>query len=175
MDAADEAETYDAMDHGAVNAAFVSDLLSEGDIAGQVLDLGTGTALIPIELCRRHPQVHVVAVDMAVSMLTRAGSRLASAQLTDRITLGRYDAKDLPYASGQFDVVISNSIVHHLAQPQRALAEAVRVTRPGGLLFFRDLTRPATEARTGRSWWGSTPGRNLPSRRHYLEIRCGLP
>jgi 2-polyprenyl-3-methyl-5-hydroxy-6-metoxy-1,4-benzoquinol methylase len=44
-----------------------------------------------------------------------------------------------------FDVVMSNSIIHHIPEPILVLREAVRVTAPAGLLFFRDLLRPETE------------------------------
>lgn len=152
MDTPDEAAAYDRMDHAEVNRRFVTDLLAVADsqrvdLAGvEVLDLGTGTALIPIELCRRTPDVRLRAVDAANSMLDLAAARVQQAGLRDRIRLERVDAKQLPYADGQFVGVISNSIVHHLPDPALALAEAVRVTAPGGLLFFRDLLRPADRA-----------------------------
>ena len=41
-----------------------------------------------------------------------------------------------------FTVVMSNSIVHHIAEPALVLKEALRVVQSGGLLFFRDLLRP---------------------------------
>ena len=44
MDSVEEARDYDQMDHAAVNDVFVTDLLASGEIAGEVLDLGTGTA-----------------------------------------------------------------------------------------------------------------------------------
>ena len=47
--------------------------------------------------------------------------------------------------SESFDTVMSNSIIHHIPEPLVVLTEAVRVTRVGGLLFFRDLMRPTTE------------------------------
>jgi 2-polyprenyl-3-methyl-5-hydroxy-6-metoxy-1,4-benzoquinol methylase len=49
-----------------------------------------------------------------------------------------------------FDAVISNSIIHHIPEPRAVLREAVRVTKPGGLLFFRDLMRPVDEEAVGR-------------------------
>ncbi|HEY3395412.1 MAG TPA: methyltransferase domain-containing protein, partial [Lacipirellulaceae bacterium] len=55
------------------------------------------------------------------------------------------DAKSLPFDSASFPVVISNSIVHHIGQPGDVIAEAIRVTEPGGLLFHRDLSRPDDE------------------------------
>ncbi len=69
MDDPDESEAYDDMDHAAVNEAFVRDLLSGGEIGEKVLYLGTGTARIPIELCKHHEDCSVIACDAAVSML----------------------------------------------------------------------------------------------------------
>ena len=143
MDSPDEARDYDAMDHREVNSLFVCDLVDAGAIEGELLDLGTGTAQIPIELCQRHSGVHVLAVDLAENMLAVARENVEAAGLSERIRLERVDAKRLSYDDGRFDAIISNSIVHHIAEPRSVLAEAVRVVKPGGLLMFRDLLRPA--------------------------------
>jgi ubiquinone/menaquinone biosynthesis C-methylase UbiE len=150
MDTPQEALDYDAMDHSAVNRLFVDDLLAAlgpTDPATQldVLDLGTGTALIPIELCRRFGPCRVMACDAAVSMLEQAQYNLAAHNFGDRIQLRQVDAKALPFQQTQFDVVMSNSIVHHIPEPISVLREAARVARPGGLLFIRDLLRPDSE------------------------------
>jgi ubiquinone/menaquinone biosynthesis C-methylase UbiE len=60
-----------------------------------------------------------------------------------RIRLEWCDAKFLTHADGTFAAVMSNSIVHHVPEPNAVLAELVRVLAPGGLLFVRDLLRPA--------------------------------
>jgi len=146
MDSWDEAREYDSMDHADVNRRFVDDLLAAGPCVGDVLDLGTGTAQIPVELCGRAPDCRILAVDLAASMLDLARYHLEVHGLTRRITLALCDAKGLPQSDGTFDVVISNSIVHHVPVPSLCLAEAVRVTRPGGRLFVRDLLRPQTAA-----------------------------
>jgi ubiquinone/menaquinone biosynthesis C-methylase UbiE len=153
MDQPAEAQEYDAMDHREVNERFVADLLDAGlramaAEAGEpveTLDLGSGTALIPIELCRREPNVRVAAVDLAESMLDLARANIEVAALADRVALDRVDAKALPYDEGQFDCVVSNTLVHHIPEPKQSLAEALRVLRPGGLLFVRDLARPESE------------------------------
>ncbi len=142
MDTPDEAVDYDSMDHGDVNRAMVADLLAAGPGDGEILDLGTGTALIPIELCRQDPGARVLAVDVAENMIAVAQKNVAAAGLADRVRLQRIDAKGLPFSDGQFGTVMSNSIVHHIPEPAAVLAEAWRVTAPGGLLFFRDLLRP---------------------------------
>jgi ubiquinone/menaquinone biosynthesis C-methylase UbiE len=158
MDTPQEALDYDAMDHSVVNRVFVDDLLAaladraanhESEILNpellDVLDLGTGTAQIPIELCRRYELCRVMACDAATCMLEQAQYNLAAVNFNERIQLKQVDAKALPFHETKFDVVMSNSIVHHIPQPMSVLREAVRVARPGGLLFFRDLLRPDSE------------------------------
>jgi ubiquinone/menaquinone biosynthesis C-methylase UbiE len=73
-----------------------------------------------------------------------------AAGLRERVQLGLVDAKQLPFDSGQFHVVMSNSLVHHIPEPLEVLREAVRVTAGGGWLFARDLCRPAEESELAR-------------------------
>jgi ubiquinone/menaquinone biosynthesis C-methylase UbiE len=150
MDSAAEARDYDAMDHATVNRAFVADFLAGWDGRNPVLDVGTGTAQIPIELCRSHPAVEVVAIDLAEHMLQVGRDNVYRAGLDGRIRLECRDAKRLPYPAGAFAAVMSNSIVHHIPEPGAVLAEMVRVVRAAGTIFVRDLMRPADEAAVRR-------------------------
>ncbi len=170
MDTREDAWDYDTMDHGEVNRRFVEDLLAAG-LAGSrkstaesqagesrddacepllILDLGTGTAQIPILLCQATDQVRILAADAAVSMLDLARLNVEIAGLRERIQLDQADAKQMAYRDSMFDAVISNSIVHHIPEPRDVLREAVRVAKPGALLFFRDLMRPADAAELDR-------------------------
>ena len=103
MDSPEEAAAYDAMDHRGVNSKFVDDLLAQGPRFGELLDMGVGTARIPIELCQRSEEVRVVGVDMSSCMLDIAGINVELAALRDRILLDRQDAKHLVYEDGRFD------------------------------------------------------------------------
>ena len=146
MDSPQEARSYDAMDHEAVNNLFVDDFLSATeDFAGSVLDVGTGTARIPVVLCHRWPHCELTGIDLSRQMLQLAEGNIEAAGLASRISLAHTDAKHLPYDDNTFAAVISNSILHHIPQPARVLAEAVRVVKPGGILFWRDLIRPVDE------------------------------
>ncbi len=142
MDTYEEARDYDSMDHQAVNKLFVDDLLAVGNIGNDILDVGTGTAQIPVELCRQSEDCRIIAIDMAVHMLDLARFNIEVDGFTQRIFLQQIDAKDMLFESEMFDCVMSNSIIHHIPEPLAVLAESIRVTRPGGLLFFRDLLRP---------------------------------
>jgi ubiquinone/menaquinone biosynthesis C-methylase UbiE len=146
MDTSEEAHDYDAMDHSAVNRVFVENFLEVGRPKGTILDVGTGTAQIPIELCSQLANVIVTAIDAAGHMLAVAQENVRRAGLGDRINLQLCDAKHMPFADHAFVAVISNSIVHHIPQPMDVLAEMCRVVAPGGLLFVRDLLRPADDA-----------------------------
>lgn len=151
MDSAEDAREYDTMNHSAVNAQFVTDLLAHlVDFHVKVLDLGAGTAQIPIELARRASHIHVTAVDAAAAMLAIGRANIAVASLTERIDPILADAKQLPFADDFFHVVVSNSIVHHIAEPAAVVSEMIRVARRGGLLFHRDLARPTDEAELQR-------------------------
>src|SRR5262249_14509879 len=108
MDSAAEARDYDAMDHREVNRVCVADFVAAWGGGGAVLDVGTGTAQIPIELCRQHPGVRVTAIDMAGHMLEVARDNLRRAGLEGRIALEQCDAKRLPFGDGTFAAVMSN-------------------------------------------------------------------
>ena len=156
MDTPDESRDYDAMNHADVNRVFVADFLGaasrlrESDAAFEVLDVGTGTALIPIELCRQANDCRVTAVDLAGEMLKLAARNVAAAGFDARIRLEQVDAKGMPFDDGRFPAVMSNSIVHHIPEPSAAVREMLRVLRPGGFVFVRDLLRPETAEQVER-------------------------
>lgn len=147
MDTAEEARDYNEMDHTEVNRLFVEDLLrtlnNHGDPSGKILDLGTGTALIPIEICQQvAPPPLIVAVDLAEEMLKVARENIQSSGWEPSIRLDLIDAKRLPYPEETYAVVMSNSILHHIPEPLSVLMESWRVLQKGGVLFIRDLLRP---------------------------------
>ena len=66
--------------------------------------------------------------------------------MADRITLAKADAKQLPFPDEHFGAVICNGSIHHIPDPFECFAEMHRVCREGGMIFVRDLLRPASEA-----------------------------
>lgn len=162
MDTADEAEGYDAMDHNVVNARFVADFLAEhgSSRGGKYLDVGTGTALIPIVLAATDRRANILGIDGAAHMLEVGRRNVDSFRLTTRIELRQCDAKALPFDDGTFEAVVSNSIVHHIPEPARVFSEMIRMVAPGGTLFVRDLVRPTDESRLSsivRRYAGDAP------------------
>ena len=147
MDSAQEAADYDAMDNRGPNEAFATDCLQFATF-DRAVDVGSGTALIPIAMCTRAPNLEVIGVDLAEHMLALARKNVERAGLASRITLKRIDAKSLPFADGEVEAVVSNSIVHHIPEPAHALGEMVRVAKR--VVFVRDLVRPESDAEVKR-------------------------
>lgn len=150
MDTREEALDYNSMDHSDVNRLFAEAVLPliasspqhEKSSEVTLLDLGTGTALIPIEVCRHKKNIKIIATDLAEEMLRIALENLKAAKLEESVYLERADAKRLPFADQSFDGVISNSLIHHIPEPLTVFREMARVIKPGGFLFVRDLLRP---------------------------------
>ncbi len=143
MDTWEEAVEYDTMDFTEVNTAFTQRALKLGPpFSAMVLDAGTGTARIPILLCQMRPQWQVFGIDLAQNMLQIGSQHVEQAGLQQKIVLELVDAKQLPYKDEHFELVISNSLVHHLPDPLPFFREVSRVLKPNGAILIRDLIRP---------------------------------
>ena len=107
-----------------------------------VLDLGCGPGDVTLRFARAWPRCHVHGVDGAAAMLRLGHEAVARAGLDDRVQLhhGYLPGATLPQR--HYDAVISNSLLHHLAEPM-ALWHALRDhAAPGAPLFVMDLMRP---------------------------------
>jgi ubiquinone/menaquinone biosynthesis C-methylase UbiE len=145
MDTWLDATAYDAMDFESVNTAFAIDAIDLDSHAIKILDVGTGTARIPILMCQQRPQYLITGIDLAQSMLIVGQRNIEEAGLNQRIRLERVDSKRMPYPDLEFDMVVSNSLVHHLPDPLSFFQEIKRLVRPGGAILIRDLIRPEND------------------------------
>ena len=146
LDTEQDAAEYEALPNAAVNLDFALNALSHGPGAHHALDLGTGPAHIAILLAQRSPGLHVTAVDLAEQMLVLARRNVAREKLEKQVLLLARDVKATGFPAASFDLIISNSVVHHIPEPLDFFAEVRRVSRPNAVLFVRDLLRPSSES-----------------------------
>jgi ubiquinone/menaquinone biosynthesis C-methylase UbiE len=108
--------------------------------AGEVaLDVATGTGNTALALA---PHVgSVVGLDLTPQMLAEAG-REAEARGVVNVRWVRGDACRLPFGDGTFDLYTVRAAPHHFHDLDAALAEAMRVLRPGGRACFVDCSPP---------------------------------
>jgi SAM-dependent methyltransferase len=137
------AADFDADRYSADNLAFWGPLLVElGEIrAGHdVLDVGCATGGLSIAIAER-ARAHVVGCDLSPSFLGHARRKSADVEWV------RGDAEALPFAASSFDRVLTSLLLHQVARPARALAEAFRVLRRGGKLVVRTVLPADAAAR----------------------------
>jgi ubiquinone/menaquinone biosynthesis C-methylase UbiE len=154
MDDSGEVEAYAsaaAQKHlDQIDDAFVEHAIAlvRGRQSGRALDIGTGPGQIVLKLARRLPGWTFTAVDHSPNMIRQAQENLATANrasngLTQRVEFSVADGNRLAFPDASFDLVMSNSVLHHLAEPQRLLAEVARLAKPGSAILLRDLRRPS--------------------------------
>ena len=131
--------------------------------SGEALEIGSGSGAMAAQLLSDFPELRLVATDYDPEMVDVANQSLH--RFGERATVQRADAAALPFLDDSFDIVLCFAMLHHVADRQRAVAEAVRVLRPGGTLVGYDLSRlrqleaelrrlPAHDVRTRRSLGG---------------------
>jgi ubiquinone/menaquinone biosynthesis C-methylase UbiE len=115
-----------------------------------VIDVGTGTGLLALELA---PSVRdVQAIDISPAMTAYLRSRLDETGI-ENVTPLTASAVDLPVPDESATIVVSNYVYHHLkdADKDRGLAEVFRVLEPGGRIVIGDMMfRPQLGDARGR-------------------------
>jgi ubiquinone/menaquinone biosynthesis C-methylase UbiE len=121
--------------------------LAEDLPAGTLADIGTATAVVPVQLAS-DPQMdgwHFVGVDLDPEMLEEGVPRLERLGLADRIDLKVGDALALPFEDGTLSMVVSRATLHHLPDKALSLTEMFRVLQPGGIGIVHDMRRDAPQ------------------------------
>ena len=103
---------------------------------GDVLDIGTGTGRMAELFADRANRI--VALDKSLDMLRVARAKLQNLD-AGCVELVQGDFAALPFAAHSFDTVLLHQVLHFAQDPTAALAEAARVTRPGGRIAIVDF------------------------------------
>ena len=148
MDEAEQALAYAEADFSEPNELFLKLLREQrpGDLAGvRALDLGCGPADIVLRFLKAYPHATCDALDGSSAMLELARKALDTMPgLAKRCRLLQDVLPSEQIPKGGYDLVLSNSLLHHLHDP-RVLWRTVRETaKPGAIVLIMDLMRPAS-------------------------------
>jgi trans-aconitate methyltransferase len=141
----EQARVYSEADFEQPHEQFVT-LMQQviaADIDGRAIDLGCGPADVTARVGRAYPRLSIDGIDGAPAMLALGRERLARLALSGRVRL--FDCRlpaALPHTN--YDVVFSNSLLHHLHDPTVLWNAVKAAATPGSRVFVMDLMRPET-------------------------------
>jgi SAM-dependent methyltransferase len=149
MDESEQALAYAKADFSEPNQRFVEAFAAQfpGFTRGTVLDLGCGPGDIVLRLAQRFAALTVHGLDGARAMLAHGEARLASMpQLQSRVKFveGVLPGAHLPLP--RYDAITSNSLLHHLHEPQGLWQSILAAGAPGAAVLVMDLFRPGSQA-----------------------------
>lgn len=110
----------------------------------RILDLAAGTAVSSVALAKSGAEV--VAADFSPGMLAEGRRRHGHLH---NLTFAEADATDLPFEDAGFDAVTMSYGLRNVNEPKKALAELLRVTKPGGRLVICEFSTPPNRAFRG--------------------------
>ena len=148
-----QVDAYAAADFSGTDQAMIdriSMLLQSSGVSfadqARLLDLGCGPGNITARLAQRWPNCSVLGLDAAERMIAVADQRRRSAGVSsDRLQYGKA-LLPIHHTDRPADLIVSNSLLHHLHNPQQLWSSLMPLASPHCLVLHRDLRRPHSEA-----------------------------
>jgi ubiquinone/menaquinone biosynthesis C-methylase UbiE len=121
---------------------FVHKILRRGIRQGRVLDIGTGSGRLAIELAKAGGcDFEIIGLDVSQDMLDKARENTRQAGVDRKVRYLKANGAALPFPDHSFDLVFSYASLHHWFDPVKVLQEAHRVTSEKGCFIIRDNQR----------------------------------
>lgn len=164
MDDPVQAAAYAAADFSEPHGLFIEkfrQVFPGKNITGQVLDLGCGPADISIRFARAYSECHIDGVDGARAMLHEGAAAIKRSGLTQRIKLIHGVIPDLDLQERKYQVILSNSLLHHLHNPDVLWQCLRKLATEDTSVFIMDLMRPLSEQEAAmlvNTYCGNDPG-----------------
>lgn len=120
--------------------SFIENLVtSTKTVPGEkVLDVATGTCLIPRRMAEHGRDCDITGVDITLAMLKNGKHKIAAMEVESRISLTAGDAMQMPFRNNSYDLVMCGLATHHMNVPQ-LLREIMRVLKPSGRFSLADV------------------------------------
>lgn len=147
MDESGEIEAYASATAQAyldsIDGTFVEHVLRLGASRGLALDIGTGPGQIPLKIARQLPHLEIIGMDLSEAMLKVARQQASALGMDRQVKFQLGNGNRLEFRNQSLDLVLCNSVLHHLQDPVGMLDEVARVVKPNGAVLLRDLRRPS--------------------------------
>ena len=160
MDTKEQARSYASADFAGANKLFLDTLQKRIKVTAQtkLLDIGCGDGEILIQI-HNMLQCNITALDGSKCMLDELNQKLKIHDINDVVVVNeKLETNSLLNKS--FDLIISNSVLHHVKSPSLFWENVIDLTKPGGFIAVMDLFRPETESsliKTLKTYGGNDP------------------
>ena len=118
--------------------------------AGVLVDIGSGTGFLAIEIAQRVPRLKVYGIDLSKAMVKIARGRAQTAKVNN-VQFEFCNAAELPFKNGSIDFIVSTGSLHHWKQPVKVFNECHRVLKQGKEAWIYDGCPDVPEGETGRA------------------------
>lgn len=145
MEQKEQAYAYANADFSNSNELFLEKLFESCSITDEtkILDVGCGDGEIPIEIYKK-TKSKITVLDGSTAMLDEFSKKMSANNIDDiKIIQRRYEDTHLPEKS--FDILISNSVLHHVKSPKKFWEKSFNLVRQQGHIVLMDLFRPSNE------------------------------
>jgi ubiquinone/menaquinone biosynthesis C-methylase UbiE len=149
MDSEAQTLAYAEADFDEANSLFVNSFtqrFADLPATGRMADLGCGPGDIAIRMAGALPGWSITGIDAGANMLKRAGERLLAEPAKPRISFLLAHLPEPSLAGNSWDAVVSNSLLHHLPDPQILWQSVSQMGTEGAAVQVMDLMRPESEA-----------------------------
>lgn len=137
----EEASTYVEKFHDPVyfkhlllNAQKYYSLDSEGPL--RILDIGSGSGNTIFALMELYPDAQIAATDLSLPLLKALKDHYEAHYSSHTCTVIQQNAEEMIFEPGSIDFVVGGAILHHLFDPEKAIDQAYKVLKPGGVALF---------------------------------------
>ena len=165
------APVYDLVFGAVFDAGRKASIAAAGRLGGRILDVGIGTG---ISLTDYAPTQRIVGVDYSEPMLRKAHERVLAQGLTHVEALAVMDAQHLGFRDAFFDAVVAQYVITTVPDPEAALNEFARVTKPGGEIILVNHLSAEAGLRKAFDRWFSPVARRLGWRTQFQWERLAL-
>ena len=120
---------------GFINFLIENTSISDGEL---LLDIATGTGVIPRAVMQANPNVKIVGIDITQAMLRHGKQKLGEGLFGKKVFLTTGDAMYMPYAPTSFDLIMCGLATHHM-QVDQLTAEIYRILKENGRFSLADV------------------------------------
>ena len=145
MEQKEQAHAYANADFSNSNELFLERLFEFCSITDEtmILDVGCGDGEIPIEIYKM-TKSKITVLDGSSAMLDELSKKMSANNIDDiKIIQRRYE--DTHLSEKSFDILISNSVLHHVKSPKQFWEKSFNLVRQQGHIVLMDLFRPSSE------------------------------